>query len=198
MPDIGPGQKAALLEGYHATISLLPTSIRTEFLLIGGASLLILGSKRKTEDIDFAVTTAGLFAFEQAICNDSRFSKGSVGEYIYSYIGKGIEEIKVSIEFLQMGGGFAPNIKVVKPAGEGFRAGMGELVRMKGNAYMARGLDKDLEDFCFLLKKMEETGESFKGVKLEEEDLEDMGATAGERGERHSDLLKELLRKAGY
>ena len=97
-----------------------------------------------------------------------------------------------------MGGGFAPNIKVVKPVGEGFRAGMGELVRMKANAYTARGDDKDLEDFRFLLNKMEETGEGFEGVELEEEDLENMDATAADCGEWYSVLLKELLRKAGH
>ncbi len=141
------GSKAALLEAYAVTVSLLPSSLRAEFPVIGGASLVILGSKRKTEDVDFAVSPAALFAFEEAACNHSRFSKGAVAEWTYSCQGEGIEEVKVSLEFLQMGGDFAPNIKVVKPVGEGFRAGMGELVRMKANAYTARGEDKDLEDF---------------------------------------------------
>ncbi len=198
MPDIGPGQKAALSEAYAATVLLLPSSLRAEFPVIGGASLVILGSKRKTEDVDFAASAAALSAFEEATCNNPRFSKGAVAEWTYSCQGEGIEDVKVSLEFLQMGGGFAPNIKVVKPVGEGFRAGMGELVRMKSNTYTARGEDKNLENFCFLLDKMEETGEGFEGVELEEEDLESMEATAADCGGWHLDLLKELFKKAGH
>ncbi|KAI9869201.1 MAG: hypothetical protein M1830_005439 [Pleopsidium flavum] len=197
MPAIGPGQKAALSEAYAASVSLLPFSLRGEFLVIGGSSLVILGSKRNTEDVDFAVSAAALFAFEEAAHNDPRFSKGAVAEWTYSCQGEGIKDVKVPLEFLQMGGGFAPSIKVVKPVGEGFRAGMGELVRMKANTYMARGEDKDLEDFCFLLDKMKETGEGFEGVELEDEDLESMEATAADCGRRHSDLFKELFGKAG-
>ena len=67
-------------EAYGATVSLLPFSLRAEFLVIGGASLVILGSKRKTEDVDFAITSASLHAFEEAARNDPRFSKGTVAE----------------------------------------------------------------------------------------------------------------------
>jgi len=56
MPDIGPGQKVARSEAYATTFLLLSFSLRAEFLVIDSASLVILGSKRKTEDVDFAVT----------------------------------------------------------------------------------------------------------------------------------------------
>ncbi|MCJ1356228.1 MAG: hypothetical protein MMC33_006222 [Icmadophila ericetorum] len=61
MPDIGLSQKVALLEAYGATVSP-----RTELPVIGGASLVILGSKLKTEYVEFAVTAAALFVFEKA------------------------------------------------------------------------------------------------------------------------------------
>ncbi|MCJ1431686.1 hypothetical protein MMC27_001041 [Xylographa pallens] len=180
MSVIGLGQKAALLEAYVVTVSLLPPPLRAEFPIIGGASLVMLGSQRRTEDADFAVSAAALMEFEEAASNDPRFSKGNVADWTYSCQGKGIEEVKV-----------------VKMVGEGFRAGMGELVRMKANTYTARGEQKDVEDVGFLLDKMEETGEGFEGVELEEEDLENLEAAAADSGERHSDLLKELVISGG-
>ena len=197
MPTIGSGQKAALLEAYNAAVSLLPTSLRAEFLVIGGTSLVILGSGRKTEDVDFAVSGAALHAFEEASSTDPRFAKGVVADWTYTCKGKGIEDLKVALEFLQMGGAFAPKISAIKPAGGGFRASMGELLRMKGKTYLAREMTGDLDDFRFLLKKMEETGEEFEGVELEEEDVESMKETAAACGGRSSELLKKLLRKAG-
>ena len=46
-----------------------------------------------------------------------------------------------------------PNIKIVKLLSEGFHVGMGELVRMKTNAYMARGDDKDMGNFMFFTEQ---------------------------------------------
>lgn len=77
---IGAGQKAALAEAYVAIISMLPTSLGKEFMGIGGYSLMSLGSNRKTEHIDFAVSANGLNAFEQAAKNDPRLHEGSIDE----------------------------------------------------------------------------------------------------------------------
>ncbi len=82
--------------------------------------------------------------------------------------------------------------------GGGFRAGVGELARMKARAYVGRGEDNDRGDFCFLLEKMVETGEGFEGMEVEGEDLDSMEATAAECGGSFLELLKELLGKAGY
>jgi hypothetical protein len=100
-----PGQKAAILKAYGATVSLLPSSLRAEFLVIGGTSLVILGSKGQTEVVDFAITSAALYAFEEATRNDPRFFNGTVAEWTYSCQAEGIEDVKVSLEFLQMVGG---------------------------------------------------------------------------------------------
>ena len=163
--------------------------------MIGGTSLLLLGGSRKTEDVDFAVTAAALDAFEEAAHKDPRFAKGNAADWTYSCQGEDIEGIQVPFEFLQMGGGFAPYIKVVKVAGGGFRASTGELARMKAKAYMSRCDDKDLDDFCFLLDKMEESGEGFEGVELDEEDLDSMAETAADCGRKYSEVLKELLKE---
>ncbi|KAI9801459.1 MAG: hypothetical protein M1833_002691 [Piccolia ochrophora] len=197
MPIIGSGQKRALLEAYGAAVSLLPSPLRSEFLVVGGTSLLIIGSNRKTEDVDFAVSIAAFAAFEEAASDNPRFSKGSVADWTYTCQGEGIEDVNVPLEFLRMGGGFAPHIKVIKPVGDsgGFRAGLGELARMKANAYMARAQDKDLEDFCFLLDSMDET-EGFEGVQLEDEDFDDMEATAADCGRGYPNHLRDLLRIA--
>lgn len=162
MPIIGRSQKAALLEAYAVTISLLPPPLRAEFLIIGGTSLVMLGSTRNTQDIDFAVSAMALNAFEQAACQDNRFAKGHVADWTYTCQEEGTKDLVVPLEFLQMGGGFAPVIKVVKPADGGFRPSMGELARMKAYAYMARSEESDLEDLRFLLSKSGRQARNFK------------------------------------
>lgn len=77
---IGEGQKAALFEAFTAAVSLLPFSLQSEFLVIGGTSLILMGSSRKTEDVDFAVSAAALHAFVQGAHKDSRFSLGADGD----------------------------------------------------------------------------------------------------------------------
>lgn len=198
MPEIGRGQKAALLEAYTATVSLLPSSLRTEFPIIGGTALIILGSTRISVDVDFAVSATALIAFSIAAANDPRFLKGAVDDWTYICQGEGIHDINVPLEFLQMDGGFVPSIKVVKPAGEGFRASLGELARMKANAYAARDDVKDRDDFEFLLRKMEETAEGFEGVELQEEDLENIEAAAVDCSSKPVNLLKRLLKESGH
>lgn len=152
MLNIGPGQKTALLQAYDATVALLSASLRPEFLVIGGTSLILIGSHRKTEDLDFAVTAAALLAFEEASRDDIRFSKGALADWTYSCETKGIEDLKVSLDFLQIGGCSVPHIKCIKQERGGFRPSLGELARIKANAYMARDTMHDFEDCLFLLR----------------------------------------------
>lgn len=60
-----PGQKVAWSDAYVTNFSLLWFSIRAGFLVIDDALFVILGSKRKTEDVDFALNAAALFVFEE-------------------------------------------------------------------------------------------------------------------------------------
>jgi hypothetical protein len=66
--------------------------------------------------------------------------------------------IIVPFEFLSQGGGFVPVIRAAREivAGGGMRAGLGELAILKAGTWLARDDEKDLEDFKFLLTKMEE------------------------------------------
>ena len=82
-------------------------------------------------------------------------------------------------------------------AGGGMRAGLGELAIMKARTWLVRDKEEDLEDFRFLLMKMEEMRESF-GVLLpgDGEEMGDLEAltTAGEdAGGAHQALLLKML-----
>lgn len=183
MSSIGPGHKAALLEAFHAAVALLPPNLRNGLVLVGGTSLLSLGGNRKTRDVDFAVTAPALHAFYAAADNDPRFRKDNMETWEY----RSASGIIVPFEFLSQGGGFAPIIREAKAVGSGggMRAGLGELAIMKARTWLGRDDDKDLEDFKFLLVKMGDAGESFRGMELAAGDGEEMGdlealKTAGE------------------
>jgi hypothetical protein len=195
MDEIGSGQKAALLEAFHAAVALLPQNLRRDFILIGGTSLLTIGSTRETRDIDVAVTGPSLHAFFAVAARDPRFKKGIMDDWEYT----SNNDIIVPIEFLAQGGGFAPVIRQAREivAGGGMRAGLGELAIMKAKAWVQRDEKKDLDDFKFLLTKMEELGESFGVLELGDE--VDMGdqeilTTAGrDVGGAHEAMLLKML-----
>ena len=70
--------------------------------------MLVLGSDRKTEDVDVAVTAESLHAFEKAAAKDTRFSVDAVRTWYYNSPTVGIN---VQFEFLAMNGGFVPTIR---------------------------------------------------------------------------------------
>jgi hypothetical protein len=162
MSSIGLGHKAALLEAFHAAVALIPLNLKKGLVLVGGTALLSLGGNRKTRDVDFAVTTPSLHAFFAAAANDSRFSKDNMDTWEYT----STSGIIVPFEFLSQGGGFVPVIRAAKEIGSGgaMRAGTGELAVMKARTWLGRDDDKDLEDFKFLLTKMDEVGEGFGDI----------------------------------
>lgn len=196
MAPIGQGQLDALVEAYHAVISVLPSDLRKEFPLIGGASLLFIGGTRNTEDLDFAVSTNALHAFTIAAALDNRFTTDGKGTWTYHCTAAHILDLNVSLEFLSMGGGFVSKINVMVPIGDGFRASMGELAKMKAITYDERGERKDLVDFWFLIQKMEETGEGFGGVVLGEDEVEIMKDAAEEGEGNYAARLASLLGNA--
>jgi hypothetical protein len=195
MSIIGAGQKAALLEAFQAAVALLPQDLRNGLILVGGTSLLSIGGTRKTEDVDVAATTSALHAFYAAALHDPRFKKGAIENWEYT----SSSGIIVPFEFLAQGGGFVPVIKAAREivAGGGMRAGLGELAIMKARTWLARDEKDDLDDFKFLLTKMEEMGESFGELLLG--DREEMGdqealTTVGEHvGSVHEALLLKML-----
>ncbi|KAI9764137.1 MAG: hypothetical protein M1840_008697 [Geoglossum simile] len=193
---IGSGERAALLEAFAAAAELLPPTLRKQFVLVGGASMLLLGGTRWTSDIDIVVTAEALNAFEEAAAHDPHFSKDVVHSWSYTSTTPGIDSVCVGIEFLAMGGEFAPVIRAARPVLGGFRAGLAELVLMKGRAVDSRGEPKDREDLRFILEKMEGSEESFGGVEMDNEDLETLADSVKSLGGRYSDLLQSLLRRA--
>jgi hypothetical protein len=64
--DIGPGLKATLLEAFAAAAGLLSPTLQEKFVLVGGTSMLALGGKRKTTDVDIVVAAEALNAFQEA------------------------------------------------------------------------------------------------------------------------------------
>jgi len=195
MSDIGPGQKATLLEAFHSAVALLPQNLRRDFILVGGTSLLSLGGTRKTEDVDVAVSAASLHAFYAAALHDPRFKKGAMDDWEYT----SSSGIIVPFEFLLQGGDFAPVIKAAREivAGGGMRAGLGELAIMKARTWLARDDEKDLRDFKFLLTKMEEMRESFEvldlGVGEEMGDQEALMTAGRDAGGAYEALLLKML-----
>ena len=198
MSTIGPGLKAALLEAFHAAVALVPQNLRNSLILVGGTSLLTLGGTRKTEDVDFAVTASALHAFFAAALHHPRFKKGSIENWEYT----SSNGIIVPFEFLAQGGGFVPVIRAATEitAGGGMRAGLGELAIMKARAWLSRDEKTDLEDFKFLLAKMEEMEESFgellPGDGEEKGELEVLTKVGKDAGGAHEALLKKILGSA--
>ena len=199
MSSIIPGGlRRALQEAVEAITQLVAAELRAQMPVVGGAALLLLGGTRRTNDVDFAVTTASLASFEASAATDARFVKGSVADWTYVCRGAGIEDLNVPIEFLLMGGGFVPVIRHVVPLVHGFRAAVGELARMKANAWAARESDQDLHDFAFLLACMDASGEAFADVALDADDNEDMTLTAEACGGSVPGLLRKWLGRAGH
>ena len=179
MVILGSGMKTALMEAYASAVGHVPHNLRHQFILVGGAALVILGSNRSTEDVDFAVSAEALHAFFDGATGDIRFVRDSNDIWTYICQANGIQ---VGIEFLAAGGPFAPNIKVYQAVGEGFCAGLGELARMKAAAACGRGEDKDQSDFRWLIERMSETGESFERVELTDDDRDNLAEAAEDLG----------------
>jgi hypothetical protein len=193
MGDVGSNAKAALFEAFAAAAELLHPALRRQFVLIGGTSMLVLGSTRKTEDVDIAVTAEALYEFEKAAAPDSRFSQDAM--LIWTYTGSTPETrgILVGFEFLAMGGIFVPEIRAVRPALGGFRAGLAELALMKAYALDSRDEPRDRHDLGFLLEKMETSEETFRDVEVKDEDLKILKDMVASLGGRYSVLLESLL-----
>ena len=156
--------------------------------------MLVLGSDRRTEDVDVAITAESLHAFEEAAAKDSRFSVDVVRAWSYQCP---TTAIVVQFEFLAMNGGFVPKIRAQRPALAGFRAGLGELAIMKANAFESREEPKDLLDFAFTLDLLQKNkDEGFDEIDIEGEDREALNSAAIACGGKYPKLLQSLLGQA--
>jgi hypothetical protein len=73
-PTIAPAHLAALQETAVVASSLVPSPLRSKFILIGSAALLYHGGERRAKDVDFVGTVEALWAFLEAARGDRRFS----------------------------------------------------------------------------------------------------------------------------
>ena len=182
---------AVLFEAYISAIKLLPQTLKNRFVLIGGTSMLALGSMRKTADVDVAITAESLNAFQEAAAKDSHFSVDAMRTWSYT---SPTLDICVQFEFLAMNGGFIHTIRAQRPFRDGFRAGLGELAIMKANAFESREEDNDMKDFIFVLDLLENnTSENFRGIDIDEDDRYALTSAAIKQGGKYPRLLESLL-----
>jgi hypothetical protein len=74
---------AALLEASMAASSLVPFSLRQQFVLIGSGAMLYHGSRCRVEDLDFVGTAVAHGAFLEGARLDDRFSVLADGGKVY-------------------------------------------------------------------------------------------------------------------
>jgi hypothetical protein len=190
---INPTYKEALFEAYNVCVGLLGSA--DEFFLTGGAALLALGGRRSTNDVDVIITAASLTRFERLAAHDARFSKDSTQTWSYTCAGLLTADYNIPLEFLQMGGGFAPVIRLPRPVLRGLRPGLGELAYMKAMAADSRGARHDFDDLMFLLDAMAASDERFAFEELDDEDVEIMQAVASSLGGEYRAILERLLKR---
>jgi hypothetical protein len=65
---------AALFEASVAASSIVPRSIRPQFILVGSGAMIYHGSRRRAEDLDFVGTACAHGAFMEGVLQDERFS----------------------------------------------------------------------------------------------------------------------------
>jgi hypothetical protein len=74
---------AALLEASMAASSLVPFSLRQQFVLTGSGAMLYHGSRCRVEDLDFVGTAVAHGAFLEGARLDDRFSVLADGGKVY-------------------------------------------------------------------------------------------------------------------
>lgn len=168
---IGDGQRAAIKEACTAASRLIPESSRkSSFIAIGGAAILHYGGSRKTLDVDFAITTETLDAFDTAAANTAHFKYyESLKQWEYSCQGPSTKDITVTFDFLLIGGEQVSRIRATEESGHAYVASITDLALLKAIAYMDDpSREKDLGDFKFCIRKM--IGKKVKFVDLNEEE----------------------------
>jgi hypothetical protein len=76
----------ALLEASIAASSLVPSSLRQEFVLVGSGAMLYHGSRRRAEDLDIVDTAVVHGAFLEGARLDKRFSVLADGGRFHPHI----------------------------------------------------------------------------------------------------------------
>jgi hypothetical protein len=146
----------ALEEALEAiTIHLRPLS-RPNFVLIGRFALRFCGMEHATEDLNFSVNSQSLNQWQTSVVDDSRFVYKPGGDWHYYCTGEGIEDIGVTIEFVNI----AQLTRMDGVTGVSTESGiwvatLEELAILKAEALVNRLETKDEADLLWILQRME-------------------------------------------
>src|SRR5450432_4098186 len=129
-------------------------------------------SGRKTKEADILVSAEALACLEDAIVKKrGGFHRDTDGVIKWDKRDtNGKEVFQVQLEFILIGGPFAPRVPDVVSFGNGFVASLPELVRFRAETLVQRGDDRDFYGFSFLLPMTRQRG--LKLPKIGEEELE--------------------------
>jgi hypothetical protein len=122
MSSLSPHQQA-FLDAYAAACAEVPEDLHRSVILIGGAVSIAHGmSDRKTHDINILVSVEALAFLDDAIANKRRgFHRDTDGVNKWNKLDAGgNHEFEVQLEFIQIGGPFAPRVPDVVKYGNGF------------------------------------------------------------------------------
>jgi hypothetical protein len=133
---ISPAQKAALLECFQFATALVPVALRPQFLLVGGTASIAFSSRLWTDDVDVAASAEAIIAFRQAIAREGSSFTISPCQTIEFDSRQGF---RVSLELLQLGGGFVESIAAAEPCYNGFVASLADLILNRAETVVGRG-----------------------------------------------------------
>lgn len=137
------------------TIHLHPLS-HPNFILIGRFALHIHGMEHATEDLNFSVNSQSLNQWQTSVVDDSRFVYEPGGDWHYYCTGEGIEDLGVTIEFVNM----AQLTQMDGMTGVLMDFGiwvamLEELAILKAEALVNRSESKDRVDLLWILQRTE-------------------------------------------
>jgi Nucleotidyl transferase AbiEii toxin, Type IV TA system len=191
MPE---GTRRALEEALEAIQNHLRPLSRPNFILIGAFALHFHGMERATEDLNFAVNSQSLNQLQTSVASDSRFVYEPGGDLRYYCTGEGIEDVGVTIEFIDV-----PQLTHMEGVTgismeSGIRvATLEELAMLKAEALVNRSKAQDGEDLLLILQKMEAEEYQFE-MDVQDIFTEARGSVAGIRMTAHKEAeLTRLL-----
>jgi hypothetical protein len=105
--------------------------------------------------VDVAASAEAIIAFRQAIAREGSSFTISPCETIEFDSRQGF---RVSLELLQLGGGFVDSIAAVEPCYDGFVASLADLILNRAETVVGRGKMGDVADLRFLLEEAARRG----------------------------------------
>ncbi|KAG0638780.1 hypothetical protein HOY80DRAFT_1077105, partial [Tuber brumale] len=158
-PDTGP---IGVDESRREVWAMMGVGHRDNFVLVGGAALLLHGYPILTNDTDLAITADSLHNFETLAKSDPRFSRGRFGRWSFESRGG----FRVSIDFLEKTGegGCLQKCSDYCLIDGMPVATLVDLEIAKGGAWIDRQSEKDLYGFKCAVKTMTEKMLNFKGL----------------------------------